>query len=325
MSSIGPRLSARSLPTQSAGASKSRRYQATPSKVSKPGTPDCSHALGTAMSFHSLTSVPGFSQLAAVPGSLALYQVASWLAYSSSGTLRAATTCATRSLKSGSPARPRLAGPGLGDGAAPRGVDQADRHLQLAVELTTEEVARGAEAAPQALGHGVGVAGQPRQVGGVGRLLGDLARHGQQADVGVFGLLDLVIVVAGADAHLHVRLAGADPHVAHQDVGDRHGDRTGDRHGVGTAGRERADLHRPTPIGRGGGRALRTVHRHRDHAAGRRPAPHRHRHVALQHGVVAEQRVQEGAVVLVLDRAEAGGERGGEGEQGQERGAETWT
>ena len=103
--------------------------------------------------------------------------------------------------------------------AAPRAVDDADGGVDLLHKAPGEEIADGAEAAERSF------AGRFRRADGpfgvdveAGRVAG-LVDCGQDPKEGVVGVFDeLVAVVAGLDAHLHVALPGAEPDFADKDV-----------------------------------------------------------------------------------------------------------
>ena len=175
--------------------------------------------------------------------------------------------------------------PGLDRRAAPRGIDQPDRHVELLVQLTAEEVACGREVA-----HGLRAAKSPVASAIVLRLRGRLAIDGEQADFRVVGRGNLGILVGHTTyAHRHVRLARAEPHLADQYVGKL------DQVGLAlhlqlqrSAGLERIELERPFS-GTVRGYRLGLIAQGDRHLFGRvGPTPNRNWHFALQHHVVAE-------------------------------------
>ena len=183
------------------------------------------------------------------------------------------------------------AGPRLGQRTAPAGLDQADGHVEVPVQLLAEEIARRRE-----VGHVLRRADLPAAVAhlrvgerrGAGRVV-DM----QQTDVPVaVGLLQLPLHVRHAvgHAHLHVRLSRADPHLADEDVLQLDGPAVRNRHRVGTA--RRGGLHGRRPAARGIGRGLvaAAVPRSSDpHGAARCGlAPEFHVAPLLQHHVVGK-------------------------------------
>ena len=95
-----------------------------------------------------------------------------------------------------------------------------------------------------------------------------------------------------ADGQLHVRLAGAEEHVADEDVRHRQrGARAGaDFESERAAGVERRQGRRPSPRRVRAGRGPVAGERDRDLVAGARRPPDRDRLAALHDGVILEER-----------------------------------
>ena len=206
------------------------------------------------------------------------------------------------------------ADPGLRDGAAPGGVNQPDRDMLRLLKMPPEEVADRAESAPAPCGYALRGAILPVADDEVLRLPSDLLRHAEQANVGVGGFGDLIRrVVDLADAHLHVRLSGADPDIADQYIFDFGLFRAVDGERVGASCREGAEGSRPFAVRAGGSAGSLAVHADGDLLAGLRPAPYRGFDAALKHHVIRKQWVQVGFCLLRL-----AGLRLSEDQQGQQ-------
>ncbi len=183
-------------------------------------------------------------------------------------------------------AQARLAEPGFDARSAERRVNQAERHrhrfLQLAREVITGR---------RKISDGVRLGGLPgnrrlkmlqrRRAAGVG--------NGQNADQIIGGAGNFARgVQRSRNRQLHVRLAGAQPHIAHQQVGDclaRAGLRTY-RQYIRTAGRHGGERSAPV-TGCVGTRADGAGGDRDGHAIARCGfAPDRDWPVALQYGVI---------------------------------------
>ncbi len=91
-------------------------------------------------------------------------------------------------------------GPGLGAGAAPGAVDDADRHLDERLDVAGEIIADGGEVTGRRGRGGLPLAGGDRD-----RLIGDLLRDLDVADQGIGGGRDVDGLVVGAvEVPLHV-------------------------------------------------------------------------------------------------------------------------
>ncbi len=187
-----------------------------------------------------------------------------------------------------------LGGPGLGDGAAPVGVDKADRHVQPAQQLTAEVVADRRETAPAARLDRLGPADVPGRVDRRQRARRNPVGHHEQAQRGLVGVADVARRADRVQAHLHVGLARTDPDVAAQQVAADHRlARAADRHLVELPGAQRADAGLPAPVIAGLGSRGLAVDGHADLLARRRPAPDGDGAVTLQDGVVVEEGREE--------------------------------
>ena len=184
--------------------------------------------------------------------------------------------------------------PRLGDGTGVVDLDEPDRDAELAVYLPSEEEADAGEAEGRFERTDLPLRGER---------IARLGRHGvrdiDQAHVlqPLAGGRDLLLGQGPPHVHLHVRLAGAEPDVAEEDVRD------GEH--IGTARRvERVRFARglwreecdPAAVraDRGGrlrdGLARAGEEPDRDGFAGRARSPHGHRAVALQDHMVGEGR-----------------------------------
>ena len=204
-------------------------------------------------------------------------------------------------------ARPRL-----GRRAAPRAVDEADRHVARPLQLAREEVAdrREVRDARRRGDHPGRRRVHRRHV--VLRVERGDALHREQADARMVGGRDLLVgVLRLAHLPLHVRLARADPDLADEHVGEalRRG-RAGDHELVRAARRFRRQRDAPAAVTAGGRRDALRAQADLDALVGRGPAPDADRHLLLQHHVVGEDRRQP--------RIGRGGRRGQE-QQEEER------
>ena len=119
------------------------------------------------------------------------------------------------------PRRQRLAtGPCLAHGATPARFNEADGNVKFAVQVPAEEIAGSGKPAPAALHHAGRTAGQPGALEPRLRRVGNLVGNRQQADAREIGLGDFVRDLAHPDAHFHVGLAGANPDIADEHIGD---------------------------------------------------------------------------------------------------------
>ena len=175
--------------------------------------------------------------------------------------------------------------PGLRGAAAPRVVDQTHRHIERLMQRAAEEKAHTAEFA-----HIGWRALRPRAFEVILRLLRADLRHGDEADVWELRRGDLQIgVIALRDAPLHVRLAGADPHLADEDVFELHLVGALDAHRRGfRAGRHGIEFHGPLALRIGLAGLGLAAESDSDLRAGRVPAPDRVRLLLLKHHVVAD-------------------------------------
>jgi len=190
----------------------------------------------------------------------------------------------------------RLArGPGLGAGAAPRGVDHADGHLELVMQPAGEEVAdageRGGvlEGADGPCALEVALAAERR-----------LARHGDHADA--VAVLGFWIGEACREGELHVRLSGADPDLAYPDVFDSR--RLAlvprrDLQRVGASDRQGREAQHEVAGGAGDRPGLDSGDLAGDFRVGQSGAPNRNGDAMLEDGVVGEQGIQFHEVMVV--------------------------
>ena len=175
--------------------------------------------------------------------------------------------------------------PGFDTRATPGGVDQTDRHLQHLMQVTAKKVTHRGE-----LSH-IGAGGLFPHAFAVG-----LWRHAwtafdiEHADLRMIGGGDFLLSLAGLlHRQLHVRLPGADPHFADEDVLE--GNRVFSSHheisGLG-AGIHRVQRDRPF-AGRVGERAVRLIAEGHLHVfAGISGAPDADELRLLQHHAIGE-------------------------------------
>ena len=127
--------------------------------------------------------------------------------------------------------------PGLDARAAPGGINQPDRHAQFLVQFPAEIISRGRKAAPAALGDCL-AASRPSSAPsmsscGCGVQL--LATFSRRMPGWSAAAISFCCIPRHADAHLHVGLPGAEPHLAHHHVVELHGAGAANREGVGPA------------------------------------------------------------------------------------------
>ncbi len=178
--------------------------------------------------------------------------------------------------------------PGLGGGAAPRRADQPHRHLHGVLQLARGEVAGRREAADR-LRSGEPPGSARRQLRGRRHSI-DVGHGEQPKPIVRRPRRDPVAVPRARDGQLHVRLAGAQEHVADEDVGQRlRSARRGARlEREGPAGAHRRQLGGPAARGVRASARLLPVERDAHRLAGGGAAPHGNRAIALQDGVVLE-------------------------------------
>ena len=173
--------------------------------------------------------------------------------------------------------------------AAPRDIDQADRDVQLALEVPADQIADSGEARKRLrrtevpLGFHVGL-----------RCPAPHVRHLEEPDVGIRKRLDQLAAAGDAlQPVLHIGLPRAEPDVADQHVAAGQGvvALDGQRRSVG-GGRERCELHLPPAVLAGGGGNGLPGELHRNRFSGASGSPDRHRAVTLQNHVVGEDRRQ---------------------------------
>ena len=199
-----------------------------------------------------------------------------------------------------------LVHPSAGAGAAPARVDRPDRHLLRAAKLLGHEIAdrRGMRRGLRSDRLPLHVAQHPLRRGA------SLLRDGQEAQLVVVGLGGFVLAAhRPAQWPFHVRLARAEPDVADHQVICDNVLPVASAHGqpVGPAGLHRRQRRRPETRLIGGGVGAGPAEPHRNSLARRRSSAHMDRPVALDHRMIAEQRV---------DRRRR---RGGGGNQGHDR------
>jgi len=149
--------------------------------------------------------------------------------------------------------------------------------------------------------------GLPVAPGPLLRVAGEIQVGAEMADQRMVGGVDGGLVIAPAQPPLHVRLPGADPHLADDDVGQHH--RVVAAHLEAAPlgrGLHRPEIHRPAAIARLGRHGL-PAELHGDLLAIGGPAPDRDRPALLEDRMVGEERV-EGHVGP--DEAEAQGQAG---------------
>ena len=136
--------------------------------------------------------------------------------------------------------------------AAPGGVDDADWSVYFLHEAPGEEVADGAEAPEGSFAGSFRRADGPLGVDVEAGRIACLVDGGQDAEVRMVRVLDeLIAVVAGFDAHLHVALPGAEPDFADKDVAYFYlfADGSFDRQGLRFESlRERSEPHHPGTV-----------------------------------------------------------------------------
>ncbi|HXT13464.1 MAG TPA: hypothetical protein VN873_18065 [Candidatus Angelobacter sp.] len=185
--------------------------------------------------------------------------------------------------------------PGLDARAAPGGFNEADGDVQVGVNFAAEEITGGGK-----LGgfERVRIAGAPgaELFEIVERRGGKLFFHFEEPDVRVVaggeffrGIEAGLLAGLVADGFFHVRLAGAKPDFADQNVGERFGfaglndERLREESGV-----EFFELHEPAALFVGVGGGGLAVEIYRDLRAGRGPTPNRHGLLLLENHVITE-------------------------------------
>ncbi len=140
-------------------------------------------------------------------------------------------------------------------------------------------------------------------------------RDAQQADPVALGGGNFSRRIQGSGhRQFHVRLAGAQIHIAHQNIGDRlaaarlrmHAERKR------TAGGQGGQRNAPMAAGVGARLERGGTHRYRDAIAGGCLTPHRDRPIALQDRVVREHLVQQAAGRRRIGREPRGREHDGQ-------------
>ncbi len=176
--------------------------------------------------------------------------------------------------------------PGLDARAAPARVNQPHRHPQLLVQLPPKVIRAGGKPAPAAFGHCFRRARLPGPLNVVLRLRLPALGHLQQPDAGIIGRGNLLLCVPGhPDAHLHVRLSRAQPHLADHHILEL--DRAGAAHrqGVGAAGLHGGQHRLPFAALVGLDLLAAGRERDRDLLVRLRPSPDHQRLILLQHHV----------------------------------------
>ena len=179
--------------------------------------------------------------------------------------------------------------PGLRSAAPPGIIDQADRHTERLLQLAAEVIARSRKRPD-----GLWRADLPRAIEISLWFLRALDRHVDQPDRGECGRRPLQIgIPALVNAPLHVRLPGADPHLADQHIVERNGVLPLDSQRVRAAvGHHRIEEHLPLPVRS----SLRGVglraERHGDSLSRLSLAPDPVADPLLQHHVIAEHVVE---------------------------------
>jgi hypothetical protein len=195
------------------------------------------------------------------------------------------------------------AGEGLSRNAAHRDLQQADWHVRGLEHFSAEEIRRRRKTSPatsEALWCNDSPQSSKRNVcGRVAIPLSDVV----ETHLWIICVLEFLGPVSRlTQAKLHVRLTGADPHVANQHVLQFDYPRAGDLNRVGAANRGRIDLRHPLAVGSGGGRRGVVADLHTHGLSGLRPSPDRIRLASLQHHVVAEDRADEWRRSVLLRR-----------------------
>ena len=190
------------------------------------------------------------------------------------------------------------AGPGFGGSAAPGGVDEADRDVQLLVsegllQIAREEVSDGGEVLCGGWSADGPASGGADIFAGI---FGGVSFDQEEANVGEVGSGDLFVGVldlgAGTKAgerHLHVGLARGKPEIAEEDVVIRNGVGALDGEGVGATGGLCGEVDAPAAGGASSGGVGEVVEGGSDGLAGCGVAPEMDGHVALEDHVAGEE------------------------------------
>ena len=175
--------------------------------------------------------------------------------------------------------------PGLDRRAPPTRRDEADRHIQLAMQVTPEEIEHRRERA-----HRLWRALDPLAVDMMGRRAGGSVRDLEQANLGVVGRGDHFRSVACPLGYrpLHVRLPRPEPHLADQNVLEGDGVPTGNRYFDRLSGGNRFQSDAPVPLFIGLGRGSVVADRHGNFFFRLGPTPNHRRSLPLQDHVVAD-------------------------------------
>ena len=186
-----------------------------------------------------------------------------------------------------------LVDPRLDAAAAPVGGHDADRNAEALAQKRPEEEAHGAANADRVARRGRFPLRAARQVAaGAVRRNGPLgvedAKVGILERTGKFPAAGQPVELRPDDRELHVRLAAAEPDVAHRDVAqlDCGAVAVLDAHDVRPAGRKRGELRRPFAVEAGGDVLAKAVERHGHRRARGRGARDADRLAALEHHVV---------------------------------------
>ena len=178
------------------------------------------------------------------------------------------------------------AGPGLGFGAAPCTVDEADRHIQRLAQTPAEKVGHGAEIA-----YRFRISFSPGTLAIRLRLRGAPPRYGEQAELRIRRCSDFRFGVAGfAHGKFHIRLAGTEPDLADEHIFQGDFIAPLDFDAVRAASGRRFERDLPAPVSAGLGFDCFAhpgcVHLHLFTRIG--PAPDRHFRFLLQHHAIAD-------------------------------------
>ena len=199
--------------------------------------------------------------------------------------------------------------PGFGWGAAPRAVDQADRHAEVEVQLAAEVVGNRREAS-----RGLAVAALPGGVDVVRRARRRDVGQAEQADGGIVRRFSRGLAVRRAvQRPLHVGLARAQPDFADQHVLDEVLLSGADPQRIGTARGTRRQPNHPTAVVVGAGLDPLVAELDQDQLVRLGLPPNRHRRVALQHHLVAKDRRRLGGQPGRQDRRRGCGSDGERG------------
>ena len=168
-------------------------------------------------------------------------------------------------------------------------MNQADWDIEVLEQFAAKEVAGRRETAD-----GLWTALGPFAMEVVLRRTAAGLRHADEMDLRIVSRGDFFLCPANAgDRKLHVRLAGANPDLAHENVFELDLVLAGDRQRIRSTDGQRIEFDAPLAGRCVGASDLRLIaDLHGDFLALIGPAPDRHRNIALEHGVFRKHRRQ---------------------------------